>query len=182
MTGRPVAIRLACALAIAVLLVLHAMAMSLSQMIWACHIASLTMVIGLVLDQPKLIAIGLVFHTGQGIPAWMLDLFVVGDFSVTSTLLHTVPLASGAWALWPKAFPRGILLPTYLLHPFAMVLAYFFTNPKLNVMLVHEPYAATAAWFGNSLWLSRIGNAALSVAFITAGWLVLRFVWRRRVS
>jgi len=91
-TGRPASIRLACAVAIALLLVLHANAMSMSQMLWACHIASLTLAIGLALDQPKLIAIGMVFHTGQGIPAWMLDLFVVGDYSLTSTLLHSVPL------------------------------------------------------------------------------------------
>lgn len=178
-TGRPAAIRLGCAVAIAVLLVLHANAMSMSQMLWACHIASLILAIGLVLDMPKLIAIGMVFHTGQGIPAWMLDLFVIGDYSITSTLLHTVPLASGAWMLWPKRFPASVLIPTYVLHPFAMLLAYLFTDPALNVMLVHQPYGPFASWF-DAVWMSWIANAVLSVAFITAGWLVLRFLWRRK--
>ncbi len=178
-TGRAASFRLACAVTITLLLVLHANAMSLSQMVWACHIASLTLAIGLVLDLPRLIAIGMVFHTGQGIPAWMLDLFVVGDYSITSTLLHTVPLASGAWALWPKRFPHGILIPTYVLHPFAMLVAYLFTDPKLNVMLVHEPYGPFASWF-DAVWMSWIANALLSIAFITAGWLVLRFVWQWR--
>jgi hypothetical protein len=179
-TGRAAAPRITLAVTIVGLLVAHALTWAPTQILWACHVASFVIAIGLVADVPKLIAIGLVFHAGQGIPAWLLDLFVIGEYSVTSTLLHVVPIASCLWALWPKPLPRGILLPAWLLQPLAMVLAYFLSDPKLNVMLVHEPYGLAAAWF-DAMWMSHVFNIALSLLCCSIGWLVLRFViWRNR--
>ncbi len=179
MTGRPASIRIACAIAIAGLLVAHALTWAPTQILWACHVASFGIAIGLAFDIPRLVAIGLVFHTGQGIPAWLIDLFVVGEYSVTSTLLHVIPLASGMWALWPKPLPRGILIPAWLLHPFAMILAYVISDPKLNVMLVHEPYGPMAGLF-DAMWMTHAANIALSLVCVTAGWLALRLAWRNR--
>jgi hypothetical protein len=170
-------LRLLLAISIAVLLVFHARSWSLSQLLWACHIASAVIAIGLVLGHRRVIAVGVVFHAGQGIPAYVLDLFVVGENSITSVLLHTVPIASGAWALWGSRLPRGILLPAWLFHPLAMVAAYFLTDPELNVMLVHKQYGATA-WYP-SLWLSWVANAAISLGCLTIGWLVMRLIWRQ---
>ena len=180
MTGRPALVRLVIAVTIGALLVAHALTWAPSQILWACHVASLVIAIGMAFDNPKLIAIGMVFHAGQGIPAWMIDLFVTGENSLTSTLLHIIPLGSSLWALWPKPLPSSILLPAWLLHPFAMVLAYLIADPKLNVMLVHEPYGPDAGMF-DALWIVHVVNIALSLVCCTIGWLVLRFVlWRNR--
>jgi len=180
MMGRIVAhpiARIVLAIAIGVLLVLHARSWTPSQLLWACHIASAVIAIGLVLGHRWLIAVGVLFHAGQGIPAYILDLIAVGENSLTSVLLHTVPIGSGVWALWGHRLPRGILVPAWLLHPLAMVAAYFLTDPALNVMLVHKQYGPTA-WYP-SLWVSWIANAAISLGCLTIGWLVLRAVWRR---
>lgn len=180
MTDRPALPRIALAVVIVGLLVAHGFRFAPTQLLWGCHIASCIIAIGLVLDVPKLIAMGLVFHAGQGIPAWMLDLFVIGDYSVTSTLLHVVPIGACLWALWPKPLPRRILLPAWLIHPFAMVLAYYFSDPELNVMLVHRPYGLAAEWF-DALWMSHVFNTALSLLCCSIGWVVLRHVlWRNR--
>lgn len=177
-TGKPAAIRLTCAVTIGVLLVLHAMHWSPSQMLWGCHVASLLVALGLAFDLPRAIAVGVVFHLGQGIPAYILDLFLVGENSFTSVLLHTIPIGSGAWALWGRPLPRGILFPAWLIQPTCMVAAYFLTDPALNVMLVHEPYGPTAALYP-ALWMSWLSNMAMSFGVLLVGWLVLRLVWRR---
>ena len=180
MTGRPASIRLALAVAILLLLIAHALTWAPTQILWACHVASMVIALGLAFDLPRAIAVGLVFHTGQGIPAWLLDLFVVGEYSVTSTLLHVVPIVACLWALWPKPLPRGILIPAWLLHPFAMVLAYLISDPKLNVMLVHEPYGPAAGMF-DAMWMTHAFNIALALGCCTLGYLVLRFViWRTK--
>lgn len=179
MTGRPFPIRAVCAVAIAGLLVAHALTWAPTQILWACHVASFAIALGLAFDLPRVIAAGFVFHAGQGIPAWMIDLFVVGENSLTSTLLHIIPLASCTWALWPKPLPRGILLPAWGFHPFAMVLAYFLSDPKLNVMLVHEPYGPAAGMF-DAMWMTHAFNLALAFVCCAIGWLVLRFIWQRR--
>jgi len=170
--------RLVLATSIAVLLVLHAITWSPSQLLWACHLASAVIAIGLVIGHRKLIAVGVLFQAGQGIPAYILDLVVVGENSMTSVLLHTLPIASGVWALWGVRLPRGIVLPAWLLHPLATVLAYFLADPALNVMLVQKQYDATAAWFPE-LWMAHVANSALSLACMTIAWLVMRWVWRR---
>lgn len=180
MTGRSAAIRIALAAAIVGLLVAHALTWAPTQVLWACHVASFVIAIGLALDVPRLLAIGLVFHAGQGIPAWLIDLFVVGEYSLTSTLLHVIPLSACLWALWPAPLPRGILIPAWLLHPISMVLAYLIADPALNVMLVHEPYGPTAGMF-DAMWMTHVFNISLALACCAIGWVVLRYViWRRR--
>lgn len=159
------------------LLVLHAIPAP-AQLLWACHIASAVIAAGLVLDVAYMVAIGLVFHAGEGIPAYVIDLIANGETTLRSVLLHTIPIGSAAWALWGKPFPRNVLVPTWLLHPGAMVAAYRFADPDLNVMLVHEPFGPSATWFP-ALWMSWLANMGLAFVCITTMWAVLRWVWRR---
>ncbi len=171
-------LRRALAAAIVVLLVLHGIAHSPSQLLWACHLASIATAIGLVFGLPRLVAVCLVFQTGEGIPAYVIDGVVAGDTSLVSILLHTLPIGSAAWALWGRPLPRGILIPALLVHPGAMVAAYALADPRLNVMLVHVPYGPTQAWFP-ALWMSWLANVALSVVCVAAGWLAVQLVWKR---
>jgi hypothetical protein len=172
------AVRSTVAVAIVGLLVLHAIAWSPSQLLWACHVASVAIVIGLAFDQPRLVAAGVLFHVGEGIPAYVLDALAAGESSIVSVALHTIPVGSGLWALWGRPLPRGILIPAWLVHPVAMLGAYLFADPALNVMLVEKPWQATASLFP-ALWMSSLVNVALSLACITIGWLVLRLAWKR---
>lgn len=174
----PPALRPIAAAAIGVLLVLHAMTWSPSQLLWACHVASALLAVGLVADRPRLVAIGFVFHVGLGIPVFLLDVIVMESSTVTSVLLHTLPLAAGAWALWGRPLPGGVLVRAWLLYPIAMVGAYLLGDPAHNVMLVHAPYEPAAAWFP-ALWMSWLANAAAALTCLALGWLVVRWGWRR---
>jgi hypothetical protein len=163
---------------LAALLVLHTRAYPVDQLLWACHVATMILAIGLVADHRRLIGIGTVFHTGQGIPAFTLHLLFGGDRTPTSILLHIAPIAIGAWALWGRPLPRGLVVPAWILTPITMVAAYYLADPALNVMLVHEPFEMMAPVMTNR-WTLWLGNIALSVGFIGTGWLVLRWLWRR---
>lgn len=170
--------RCAAGSAILGVLVAHAISWSPSQLLWACHIASLAIAGGLVFDSRRWIAAGVLFHAAQGIPIYVIDLVLVGDNSATSVLGHTVPILVGACALWGKPLPRGVVLRAWLIPPFAMLAAYLLADPKLNVMLVHEPYAPTAGLFP-ALWMSWIAYLAMSITALAIGWVALRAIWGR---
>jgi hypothetical protein len=134
--------------------------------------------IGLAFDVRRMVAVGLIFHVGEGIPVYAIDWAVTGETTFRSLLLHSVPAGASAWALWGRPLPGGVLVPAWLVHPSAMVVAYIVADPKLNVMLVHEPFAPTASLFP-ALWISWLANIALSVTCLVLAWLGLRIVWRR---
>jgi hypothetical protein len=170
--------RYAAAATLGTLLVLHTRTFPIEQLLWACHVATAVIAVGLVTGRPWVIAIGTVFHAGQGIPAYSLELLAGGAIIWTSVLLHILPVTFGGLALWGTPLPRNIILPAWLLTPITMIAAYFLADPALNVMLVHEPFPMMAPVMPNraALWL---GNIALSLGFISGGWLVLRWLWRR---
>ena len=112
-------------LAILVLLVLHAMSKSMPQMLWACHVATLAIAIGALAEWPRLLAAGTLFHAGSGIPTYVLGVLTTGENSVTSVLVHTVPIAVGLLELRRLGMPRGVILPSWLLYVGAMVVSYF---------------------------------------------------------
>ena len=170
--------RCAAGSAILGVLVAHAISWSPSQLLWPCHVASFAIALGLVLDDPRWLGAGVVFHVGEGIPAYVLDLIAIGETSVTSILSHVLPIACGGWGLWGKPLPRGIVVRAWLFQPFAMVAAYFLSDPDRNVMHVHKLYGPTASLFP-SLWVSWIAYLVLSLCFLSIGWLALRRVWSR---
>jgi hypothetical protein len=169
-------VRYACAAAIFVLLVIHSQIMTLHQMVWACHLASLSIALGLALGSPRAVGAGVVFHIGQGIPAYLIDLISTGTTQPTSVLLHTLPISSGLWWLSRKPLPTGLAMRGWGVHVIGMVLAYWLTDPALNVMLVHEPWPVTA-WMFPRLWMSWIGVSLASLIAITLATLALRAVW-----
>jgi hypothetical protein len=170
-------LRYALAAAIVALLVLHAIMRSPSQLLWTCHLASMLVVIGLVADVPRLLAIGLVFQTGAGLPAYVFGTIVEGDTTLRSVFLHTVPLAASAAALWRRPLPSNILFPACLLHLVAIVLAYVFADPALNVMLIRAPIPPLVGVM--TTWESLLATTALAFVMIALGWLALQLVWRR---
>jgi hypothetical protein len=166
------------AMVIAVLLVLHAISWTPSNLLWPCHIASLAIAVGLVFDLPRLIAAGTLFLIGMGIPAYLFDLVANGDTTRTSLLLHTIPMGSGVWALWGRPLPSRILFQSWLFYPGTLLAAYLFADPALNVMLVYAPYGPTASLFP-ALWMSWAAFGVLSFAFLAVGSFALRLGWRR---
>jgi hypothetical protein len=113
-------VRFAGGLAILVLVVLHAISTTLPQLLWTCHVASLAIAFGTLAERPKLIAAGTLFHAGSGIPTYILGVLASGENSVTSVLIHTVPITVGLLELWRLGMPRGAIVPAWVLYIGAM--------------------------------------------------------------
>ena len=116
----------------------------LPEMLYACHVASLILAIGLLTQRSILVGIGFVFHLGVGFPTWGLDIAVMQTTTPTSILVHVLPLLAGYFYLRKNGIPRlataGALGMCALLVP----ISYWGTPPALNVNVVHrvwEPFA-----------------------------------------
>ena len=166
-------------LAILILLVLHAFAKSLPQMLWACHVATLAIALGVLAERPRLIAAGTLFHAGSGIPTYILGVLTSGENSVTSVLVHTVPITVGLLELWRLGMPRGAILPGWLLYIGAMVVSYFVTPPSMNINLVHEPWPPMASVFTQP-WMSWVGNGIMTLVLLAAADRAIRAWFARR--
>lgn len=132
----------------------------LGEMLWACHVASLLAGLGMLARQTWLVATGTLFHLGVGIPAYVLDVIVLRNTTVTSVLVHVVPPLLGLRTLRRlQAWPRWTPLAAAALYLCLIPISRWLTEPALNVNLAFEPWAPLAT-LSPSPWLSWLGNLA----------------------
>jgi hypothetical protein len=130
------------------------------EMLWACHVASLLIAIGLLARQSSVVAVGTLFHLAVGIPAYALDVFVLGQTSVTSVLVHLVPPLAGLVALRHEAYwPRWTPLASGALYVALIPLSRWLTEPALNVNLAFSPWPPLAS-LSPSPWVTWLVNIA----------------------
>jgi hypothetical protein len=138
----------------------------LGEMLWACHVASLLIAIGLVARQTWLVAVGTAFHLAVGFPAFVLDA-IATHTTVTSVLVHTVPPVVGLHALrhhgrWPRWTP----IASGALYVVLVPLSRWLTEPALNVNLAFAPWPPIAA-ISASLWMTWLaGLVTMSIALL----------------
>lgn len=146
----------------------------LPEMLWFCHVASACIGVGILLRIPWLNAIGFLFHASIGLLGYLLDVFATGTTRLMSVVVHLLPLVLGGVAVRCMGYAEGTLWRTLVLF-FLVVqpLSYFLTPPLLNVNLVFSPWPALAPWFPN-IWLYRLFNALLGLAFLSVGDLLLK--------
>lgn len=133
----------------------------LGELLWACHIASLGIGLGLLVGNRWLVAVGTLFHLAVGFPAYLVDALATTT-TVASSVLHVASPIAGLIALrrnpWPKRTAWGALgLCLGLIAP-----CRWFTEPALNVNLVFAPYkpigsllpSSGVSWFVNALLLA----------------------------
>jgi hypothetical protein len=68
------------------------------SLLWACHLASLAVGVGLLLRRPAWIAIGLMWLV-LGLPLWAIELAAHGGFEPTAALTHVGGLVLGLLGL-----------------------------------------------------------------------------------
>jgi hypothetical protein len=76
------------------------------DLLWACHLGAILVSAGLFLRSPLANAIGFLWLT-IGLPLWILDLSLGGEFIATSPFTHVGGLALGAAGLRLLGMPRG---------------------------------------------------------------------------
>lgn len=120
---------------------------SLANMLWACHLATLMIGIGLLSGVAWLNAVGLLWLC-LGLPVWLLDITNGGRFLPTSTLTHVGGLIVGFWGLRQLGSPppAGWLAAAGLLA--VHLLSRAVTPPAENVNL------AFAMWRGADRYFS----------------------------
>lgn len=164
---------LALAAVLVALLAAHAMTKArtglLPEMLWACHVASLLTAIGLVARVPRLLAIGLLFHLGIGIPALALEVLATGETTVSSVALHALTPLAAFLAL--EELPRTAILDTWIFH-LAMQPVGWLLPAALNVNLAHRPWAFLPWETGP--WIHRVLNGAGAVLFLFGAFVVVR--------
>lgn len=135
----------------------------LQEMLWACHVASLSIGLGMLTYRTALVAIGTLFHLAVGVPSFVLDLVVLRTTTVTSFLIHTVPLATGLAVLrCDSSWPRWTPLATGSLYIVLIPISRWLTAPELNVNLAFRPWAPLVGLISPWLsWLASVAGLAL---------------------
>jgi hypothetical protein len=163
--------RVALAAAVAGALALHALHKHeiglLDEMLWACHVASLLIAVGIFFRKLTLVAVGTLFHAAVGLPAYALDVITLGQTTATSVLVHVLPPLAGAFTLKHQAPWPGIVAHLTTAFYFALILAArLFTEPRLNVNLAFAPWSALEetpwAWTG---WLANTAYVIVVTPF-----------------
>ena len=137
-----------------------------AEMLWACHVATLLIGLGLLTHNIAIVAVGTLFHVAVGFPAYLLDVIVLRSTTVTSVLIHTLPPLAGLAVLrrgspWPRWTP----LAAGSLYVVLIPISRWLTEPALNVNLAFRPWLPIASlsaspWF---TWLGNIAGMALAL-------------------
>lgn len=166
------------ALAILIALVLYAgykqREHMLGDLLFGCHAAALVTALGLAANARRWVSLGLVFALGLGLPMWLILVASTGTTNVLSVILHLLP----PWAALRYVRRQG-LAPRAWLWAWGLFLAllpisYFFSDPALNVNLVHRP-SPELAYFVPSVWGARLYGCSLAgVLLLSADFVLAR--------
>lgn len=142
----------------------------LPEMLWACHLASALVALGLFTLRPLPVAVGTLLHLCVGLPVWLLDVLVVGVTTAQSFVLHLLTPAAGLFFLISRrpALPRQIAPLAFALAATAAALSRLFTPAELNVNLAHDIYSPVAHVFP-SFWFYQLANYALLAGLLFLG-------------
>jgi hypothetical protein len=160
--------------------VLYARVGELSEMLWVCHSATLLIALGLLFDRHAPVAVGFLFHLGMGWIGYVAAMLAGTDSAnATSVLLHVLPLVFGGLAVKERGLPRFSMPLAWLLWAVLQPVSYFFTDPALNVNLVHRVWAPFAPLFpAQPAYV--LFNACLAVPFLATADRAVRFALEAR--
>ena len=150
----------------------------LPEMLYACHVATAILAVGVLFQIKELIIFGFSFHLGAGMWGYFFDLVATRTTTWTSVLVHATPLVIGFAEVRRSGLPRWAPRVSCVFLVLTMVVAYFFTPPALNINLAHKAWAPVGA-FTNALWATWIINIAFAFFLIlTSDWLVRKWLAR----
>lgn len=112
-----------------------------ANILWACHIATLLVGVGLLVRQPRLTAVGLSWLI-LGTPLWLLDL-LSHPLYPTSLFTHVGGLVIGVWGVWRYGFPRHTWLWALVGLAILQQICRWITPPAENVNLA---FAVFEGW------------------------------------
>jgi hypothetical protein len=147
------------------------------EMLFGCHVASACIAVGLLLDQRWLVAPGLVFFVGVGLPSWLIYAMNATDVTPLQITAHILPPVVALRFVLSKGVPTGSAGAAWGVFLLLQLVSYYATAPKLNVNLAHRP-SPEIARVVTSPMLARLVVAGLSLVTLVAAELGLRQVVR----
>ena len=144
------------------------------DMLWACHLATLLIALASLTRVYWIASVGLLFHLGMGIPAYLIDAIATRTTTWTSILAHLFPAVVGLLLVRRYGYAAHNFARTFLFVLCSQLLAYVATPPAQNVNLVFSAWGPVAAWFP-SIWVYRACNLLFACSLL----LPVHFLLRR---
>jgi hypothetical protein len=113
----------------------------LPEMLWACHVASAAMALGVLLRRARWVEVSFLFHCAMGMPAYVIDVAVHRDTTLSSVAVHILPLLLGFNAARTAGYRAGALAPSAMLYPLLVLVCRILTPRALNVNLAFAPWS-----------------------------------------
>lgn len=152
----------------------------LYEMLYACHVATAVLAVGVLLKKKEFVIFGFSFHLGAGSWGYLFDLCATRTTTWTSVLVHVAPLVVGFAEVRRSGLPRWAPWISFAFLASMVVFAYYFTPPALNVNLAHRPWPPVAS-LTSALWATWVVNLIFGFFLImTTDWLVRK--WLARTS
>ncbi len=129
---------------------------------WACHVAALTLGLGLLMVNATLIGIGALCLV-VGTPLWLVDVATGAELVPTSALTHLLGWIVSVFVLVRGQAISGMWWKTLLALGLLQYVSRWVTPPHRNVNAAFEVYASVAPWFPSYVyyWISLVLAAAL---------------------
>lgn len=145
----------------------HVLAGRPEEALWACHVATLLVGVGALLENSSVVAVG-VLWLAFGNPLWILDLLTGGEFLPTSPLTHVGGLLLGLLALRRLPPAGAIWWKAVLAFAALLVVTRLLTPASANVNLA---FAVASGWErifpSYPLYLSLLLVAGAATFFVT---------------
>ena len=116
------------------------------DLLWACHIATLLVGIGLVFRSPAMNAIGLLWAC-FGTPLWILDLATGGEWMPTAFLTHAAALVCGVIGVRRLGMPRAATFKAMAAFAPLWAVTRAVTPAWANVNVAFFVYQGWQRWF-----------------------------------
>lgn len=151
----------------------HLLAGHPEEVLWACHLGSLLVGIGILTGWPLLNAVGFLWLC-VGDAMWALDLASGAALMPTSLLTHLGGLSIGLWGLSRFGMPRHSAWLAILGFAGLQQLCRWVTPAASNVNLAHDVWAGWEEAFP-----SYLAYEAMLLAFGLAAFLLIEWAARR---
>lgn len=149
------------------------------EMLWACHVATTLLGLGILAGSRRVVGIGFLFHLAIGCPAFLLDVIATQTTTPTSVLVHGLPLLAGGLVVARCGLPPRAPLVAWICYLALQLVSYGLTDPALNINLAHAAWEPMARVFPG-VWAARLMNAAMALTFLAAAAAIVR-CWRPQV-
>lgn len=146
------------------------------ELLWACHLGSLLVGVGILLRSPRLNAVGFLWLC-VGNFLWLLDLATGAALLPTSLLTHLGGLLVGGWGLLYFGMPRHSAWLALLGFVLLQQSCRWATPAAANVNVAHRVWAGWEEAFP-----SYLAYQVLLLSLGAAGFLVLEWAVRRALA